>query len=115
MLKKSMLVKAYINFLNKDYEKTRALAEMYKNYYPGSKDIVYANYLEAMTYYVLMKKSDYSQENTNIALDKFNFILNAYPNSKYEIDILTKIKLINNNLAAEKLNIAKFYLDKGNT
>ena len=112
--KKSLLVKAYINFLNKDYEKTRAIAEMYKNYYPGSDDIVYANYLEAMTYYVLMKKSEYSQENTMIALDKFNFIINAYPNSKYEIDILTKIKLINNNLAAEKLNIAKFYLDKDN-
>ena len=112
--KKSILVKAYIKFLNKEYEETRVLAEMYKNYYPGSEDIVYANYLEAMTYYVLMKKSDYSQENTSIALDKFNFILNAYPNSKYEIDILTKIKLINNNLAAEKLNIAKFYLDKDN-
>ena len=81
--KKSLLVKAYINFLNKDYEKTRAIAEMYKNYYPGSDDIVYANYLEAMTYYVLMKKSEYSQENTMIALDKFNFIINAYPNSKY--------------------------------
>ena len=112
--KKSILVKAYIKFLNKEYEETRVLAEMYKNYYPGSEDIVYANYLEAMTYYVLMKKSEYSQENTSIALDKFNFILNAYPNSKYEIDILTKIKLINNNLAAEKLNIAKFYLDKDN-
>ena len=112
--KKSILMKAYINFLNKDYEKTRALAEMYKSYYPGSKDIVYANYLEAMTYYVLIKKSDYSQENTDVALNKFNFILNAYPNSKYEIDILTKIKLINNNLAAEKLSIAKFYLDKNN-
>ena len=112
--KKSLLVKAYVNFLNKDYEKTRAFAEMYKNYYPGSEDIVYANYLEAMTYYVLMKKSEYSQENTMIALDKFNFIINAYPNSKYEIDILTKVKLINNNLAAEKLNIAKFYLDKDN-
>ena len=68
-----------------------------------------------MTYYVLMKKSDFSQENTYKAYDKFNFILNAYPNSKYEIDIRTKIKLINNNIAAEKLNIAKFYLDKGNT
>ena len=112
--KKSILVKAYIKFLNKEYEETRVLAEMYKKYYPGSEDIVYANYLEAMTYYVLMKKSEYSQENTSIALDKFNFILNAYPNSKYEIDILTKIKLINNNLAAEKLNIAKFYLDKNN-
>ena len=112
---KSMLVTAYIHFLDKDYEKTRALAEMYKSYYPGSKDIVYANYLEAMTYYVLMKKSDYSQEQTYKAMEKFNFILNAYPNSNYEIDILTKIKLINNNLAAEKLSIAKFYLDKGNT
>ena len=112
---KSMLVTAYIHFLDKDYEKTRALAEMYKSYYPGSKDIVYANYLEAMTYYVLMKKSDYSQEQTYKAMEKFNFILNAYPNSKYEIDILTKIKLINNNLAAEKLSTAKFYLDKGNT
>ena len=112
---KSMLVRAYINFLEKDYEKTRALAEIYKNYYPGSKDIVYAYYLEAMTYYVLMKKSDYSQEQTYKTMEKFDFILNAYPNSKYEIDILTKIKLINNNLAAEKLSIAKFYLDKGNT
>ena len=112
---KSMLVTAYIHFLDKDYEKTRALAEMFKSYYPGSKDIVYANYLEAMTYYVLMKKSDYSQEQTYKAMEKFNFILNAYPNSKYEIDILTKIKLINNNLAAEKLSIAKFYLNKGNT
>ena len=112
---KSMLVTAYIHFLDKDYEKTRVLAEMYKSYYPGSNDIVYANYLEAMTYYVLMKKSDYSQEQTYKAMEKFDFILNAYPNSKYEIDILTKIKLINNNLAAEKLSIAKFYLDKGNT
>ncbi len=112
---KSMLLMAYVHFLMKDYEKTRAIAEMYKKYYPGSKDIVYANYLEAMTFYVLMKKSDYSQENANIALEKFNFILNAYPNSKYEIDIITKIKVVNNTLAAEKLNIAKFYLDKGNT
>ena len=111
---KSMLVTAYIYFLKEEYEKTRAIAELYKKYYPGSKDIVYANYLDAMTYYVLIKKSDYSQENTNIALEKFNFILNAYPNSKYEIDIITKIKLINNNLAREKLNIAKFYIDKGN-
>ena len=112
---KSILVRAYIYFLKKDYEKTRALAEMYKTFYPGSKDIVYANYLEAMTYYVLIKKYNYSQENTITALEKFNFILNAYPNSKYEIDIITKIKLINNNLAEEKLEVAKFYLNKNNS
>ncbi len=111
---KGMLLNAYINFLKKDYEKTRALAENYKKYYPGSKDIVYANYLEAMTYYVLIKKPDYSQKDANTALDKFNFILNAFPNSKYEIDIITKIQIIDNNLAINKLSTAKFYLEKKN-
>ena len=112
--KKSILLTAYINFLKKDYEKTRALSEMYKNYYPGSKDIVYANYLEAMSYYVVMKKTDYSQENSEKALEKFKFILNAYPNSRYEIDIITKIRIINDNLATNKLKIAKYYIERNN-
>ena len=112
---KSMLLTAYVYFLKKDYEKTRALAENFKKYYPGNEDIVYANYLDAMTYYVLIKKTDYSQKNANEALKKFSFILNAYPNSKYEIDIITKVELINNNLALGKIETAKFYLNKKNT
>lgn len=111
---KAMLIKAYIYFLKKDYEKTRSISENYKKYYPGSKDIVYANYLEAMTYYISIKKPNYSQKKSRIALEKFNFILNLYPNSKYQIDIYTKIQIIENNLAASKLLTAKFYLNKKN-
>ena len=111
---KGMLITAYIHFLDEDYEKTRAIAESYKKYYPGSKDRVYANYLEAMTYYVLIKKSQYSQKNSELAIQNFNFILNAFPNSKYEIDIITKIQIIENTLAEHKLSAAKFYLNKKN-
>ncbi len=111
---KSMLLNAYIHFLMRDYEKTRAIAENFKSYYPGSNDIIYANYIDAMTYFVLIKKSDYSQKNANTALNKFSFILNAYPNSKYEIDIITKIDLINNNLALGKIKIAEFYMKQEN-
>lgn len=111
---KGMLVTAYIHFLDEEYEKTRAIAESYKNYYPGSKDRVYANYLEAMTYYVLIKKPQYSQKNSKLAIQNFNFILNAFPNSKYEIDIITKIQIIENTLAEHSLSNAKFYLNKKN-
>jgi outer membrane protein assembly factor BamD len=111
---KGMLITAYIHFLDEDYEKTRAIAESYKKYYPGSKDRVYANYLEAMTYYVLIKKPQYSQKNSELAIQYFNFILNAFPNSKYEIDIITKIQIIENTLAEHKLSTAKFYLNKKN-
>ena len=111
---KGMLVTAYIYFLKKDYEKTRAIADSFKSYYPGSKDLVYANYLEAMTYYILIKKSEYSQKNASIALNKFNFILNAFPNNNYEIDIITKIQIIDNNIAENNLKIAKFYYKTNN-
>lgn len=111
---KSMLLKAYVNFLLKDYEKTRVLAESYIKYNPGSEDIAYALYLDAMTYYIGIKKSNYSQENGNIAIEKFTYILNNYQNSKYEIDIITKIEIINNNLAEGKVKIAKYYLDNKN-
>ena len=111
---KGMLVAAYIHFLRKDYEKTRAITENYKKYYPGSSDIVYANYLEAMTFYVLIKKPNYSQKDSLEALKKFNFILNAYPNSEYEIDVITKINVINNNISNNNLLVAKFYLEKKN-
>ena len=111
---KGMLLNAYIQFLKKDYEKTRAIAESYKKYYPGSKDIVYANYLDAMTYYIVIKKPEYSQKNAYEAIEKLNFILNAYPNSKYEIDVITKIQIIDNSIAHHKLSVAKFYLNKKN-
>ena len=111
---KGMLLSAYIHFLEEDYEKTRAIAENFKKYYPGNKDIVYANYLDAMTYYVLIKKPNYSQKNAKDALNKFNFILNAYPGNVYEIDIITKINILDNNLAASKLSTAKFYMNKKN-
>ena len=111
---KGMLLSAYIYFLKKDYEKTRAIAQNYKKYYPGNKNIVYANYLDAMTYYILIKKPDYSQKNAYKAFDKFNFLINAYPNSRYEIDIITRLKILDNNIAANKLSTAKFYYDKNN-
>ena len=112
--KKGLLTSAYIHFLKKDYEKCRAIAENFKKYYPGSNNIDYANYLDAMTYFILLKKTNYSQQNSFTALEKFEFILNAYPNSKYEIDIITKIQIIKNNIADHKLNTAKYYIDKKN-
>lgn len=112
--KKGMLTTAYIFFLQEEYEKARAISENYKKYFPGSVDIAYANYLDAMTYFILIKKTNFSQKSAIIALEKFNFILNAYPNSSYEIDIITKVQIIQNNLADHKLITAKYYIGKNN-
>ena len=64
--KKGLLTSAYIYFLKEEYEKSRAISENYKKYYPGSSDMAYASYLEAMTYFIMIK-TNFSQQNAIIA------------------------------------------------
>ena len=81
---KARLLSAYIYFTKGEYEKTQAIAKSFIKYYPGNKGLAYAYYLEAMTYYVSMKKPEYDQKNSIKAKNIFTFILNAFPNSDYK-------------------------------
>ena len=106
---KSKLLSGYIYFLKEEYEKTRIISDNFIKYYPSSKEIPYAHYLNAMTHYVLIKKPNFSQKESKIAKNKFNFIINAYPESEYTNDILFKINIINNVIADHLMIIGKYY------
>ena len=106
---KARLLISYINFINGEYEKTKASTENFVKYYPGNEDIVYAYYLNAMTDYVLIKKPNFDQKNTKEAKKKLIFISNAFPDNKYQQDIILKLNIINNSLAEQLLSIGKYY------
>jgi outer membrane protein assembly factor BamD len=109
---KARLIVSYINFINGEYEKTKASTENFIKYYPGNEDIVYAYYLNAMTDYVLIKKPGYDQKNTKETKKKLIFINNAFPSNKYQQDIILKLNIVNNTLAEQLLNIGKYYEEK---
>ena len=106
---KARLMISYINFINEEYEKTKASTENFIKYYPGNKDIIYAYYLNAMTDYALIKKPNFDQTNTKEAKKKLNFINNAFPNNKYKQDIILKLNIIDNSLAEQLISIGKYY------
>ena len=108
---KARLMISYINFINGEYEKTKASTENFIKYYPGNEDIVYAYYLNAMTNYVQMKKPEFDQKNTKETKSKLIFINNAFPDNKYAQDIILKLNIVNNSLAEQQLNIGKYYED----
>ena len=108
---KAGLIISYINFINGEYEKTKASTENFIKYYPGNVDIVYAYYLNAMTNYVLIKKPEFDQGNTKETKNKLIFINNAFPDNKYEQDIILKLNIVNNSLAEQLLGIGKYYED----
>jgi outer membrane protein assembly factor BamD len=78
--------------------------------YPADKNIIYAQYLLAIIYFEQIEDEKKDLEPLIKAKSKINFFLNKYPNTEYAADLKFKKDLIQNQLAAKELYIAKFYI-----
>ena len=79
---------------------------------PSGKFLEYAHYMIGMCYYVQIADSDRDSEFTKLAMEKFSFIVNNFPNSDFTKDSKFKIDYLHNNLAIKEFNIGMFYLKK---
>ena len=79
-------------------------------HYPADKNIPYAHYLIAMCYYeqILDEKKDL--EPLLKAKEKFEFVMQEYPNTDYATDARFKIDLVTDQLAAKEMSIARYYM-----
>ena len=77
--------------------------------YPANKNIIYAHYLLAIIYYeqIQDEKDLLPLLKANKKIDQF---LKDYPNTDYAIDLKFKKDLIENQLAAKELCVAKYYI-----
>ena len=78
--------------------------------YPADKHIIYAHYLLAIIYYEQISDEKKDLKPLLKAREKINFFLSEYPNSDYAIDLKFKNDLLQNQLAAKELYIAKYYI-----
>jgi len=108
---KASLMASYCLYLMNFYSETTINLERFVSKYPADKNIAYAHYLMAITLYeqILDEKKDIDP--LNKSKDKIDFFLKTYPNTEYAIDLKFKLDLINNQLAAKELYIAKFYIN----
>tara|TARA_B100001057_G_C22581810_1_gene845442 strand:- start:59 stop:886 length:828 start_codon:yes stop_codon:yes gene_type:complete len=84
--------------------------ERYLKKYPADKNIMYAHYLIAIIYYEQMSDEKKDLKPLLDANKKIDFFLEKYPNSDYAIDLRFKKDLIQNQLAAKELYVAKYYV-----
>ena len=84
--------------------------ERYLKKYPADKNIMYAHYLIAIIYYEQMSDEKKDLKPLLDADKKIDFFLEKYPNSDYAIDLKFKKDLIQNQLAAKELYVAKYYV-----
>ncbi len=84
--------------------------ERYLKTYPGDKHVIYAHYLIAIIYYEQISDEKKDLKPLLNANEKIDFFLAKYPNTDYAIDLKFKKDLIQNQLAAKELYIAKYYI-----
>jgi outer membrane protein assembly factor BamD len=107
---KASLMSSYCLYLINFYSEANANLERFISQYPADTNIAYAHYLIAITLYeqILDERKDIKP-----LLDskkKIEYFLQNYPNTEYAIDLKFKLDLINNQLAAKEMYVAKYYI-----
>jgi len=107
---KASLMASYSEYSRNAYTNAVFGLERHINNYPADKNIPYAHYLIAICYYeqILDEKKDLRP--LLKAKEKFEFIVQTYPNTDYAMDARFKIDLIIDQLAAKEMSIARFYM-----
>ena len=107
---KALLMSGFCYYSINFYEEAAFALETYLRKYPASKDIEYVSYLNALTYYeqILDEKKDLSPllESKKIIKE----YIKKYPNNEYTLDLKFKLDLIQNQLAAKEVYVAKYYI-----
>ena len=107
---KASLMASYADYTRNAYSNAVFSLERHVTNYPADKNVPYAHYLIAICYYeqILDEKKDLKP--LLQAKEKFEFIMQTYPNTDYATDARFKIDLIIDQLAAKEMSIARFYM-----
>ena len=107
---KASLMSSYCLYIINFYPEAIKSLERFIKQYPADKNIGYAHYLISITYYeqILDEKKDI--EPLLKTKKKIQYFLQNFPNTEYALDLIFKLDLINNQLAAKEMYVAKYYI-----
>ena len=107
---KSAIMSAYSLYGINFYEEALDNLNRYLKIYPADKNLIYAHYLISIIYFEQIGDEKKDIDPLLKAYDKINFFLEEYPKTDYAIDLKFKKDLIENQLAAKEMYVAKYYV-----
>ena len=107
---KASLMSSYCLYLINFYPEAIANLERYIAQYPADKNIAYGHYLIAVIFYEQILDEAKDINPLIQSKEKIENFLKNYPGTEYALDLKFKMDLINNQLAAKELYVAKYYI-----
>jgi len=108
---KSSIMASYCLYLINFYDEANLYLERFVKRYPVDKNVSYAYYLLALNSYeqILDEKKDVTP--LIDSKKKIKIFIKKYPDTEYALDLKFKLDLINNQIAAKELYVAKYYMN----
>ncbi len=110
---RAQLMGAYSSYLAQRYDDAVISLDRYIQLHPGAKDIDYAYYLKALSFYEQISDVRRDQEMTIEAVKALNALINRFPNSEYTRDAVLKRDLTFDHLAGKEMDVGRYYLNRG--
>ncbi len=107
---KSAIMASYSLYGINFYDQAEENLNRYLKKYPLDKHVIYANYLLAIIYYEQISDEKKDLKPLLKARDAIDLFLKKYPNSEYAIDLKFKRGLVENQMAAKELYVARYYI-----
>ena len=108
----SALMAAYAYYTQDYYSDVTAEIERFIKVYPKNKNLDYAYYLLAITYYEQIIDEKKDLQSILNAKNTFEIVINKFPNTEYALDAKFKMNLIDGILASKEMYIGRYYFDK---
>lgn len=107
---KAQLMAGYAYYEANKYSDALISLGRFIQLHPGNKDIPYAYYLRALSYYEQISDVSRDQGVTLKALTSLQDVIRRFPNSKYARDAKLKLDLTRDHLAGKEMAIGRWYL-----
>lgn len=103
------LMAAYSEYQRNRFTEAIGALDRFIQLHPAHKDIAYAYYLRALSYYEQISQVDRDQRTTGIAMNALQEVANRFPDTAYARDARLKIDLARDHLAGKEMVIGRWY------
>ena len=105
----AQLMQGYTQYLRNHYTEAIATLDRFIQLHPAHRDVAYAYYLRALSYYEQIADIQRDQRGTQVAMDALQDVVNRFPDSAYARDARLKIDLCRDHLAGKEMEIGRWY------
>jgi outer membrane protein assembly factor BamD len=103
------LMSAYSEYMRNRYTEALGALDRFIQLHPAHRDIAYAYYLRALSYYEQINDTQRDQRTTEQAMAALQDVANRFPNTPYARDARLKMDLARDHLAGREMTIGRFY------